>query len=127
HGLRILQWVRRATFLRVQTLGEKAATRRGRVCPQLSDYATCHALGAWLPCSPRLGFAIFRDCSFTNSSLNRTLCSADPGCCILSFQSGKSWKAPFRNPAGALRPAQCSVLAPFWLSPISSAASEKSR
>jgi hypothetical protein len=39
--------------------------------PQLSDFATCHAVNAGLLCGRRLGFAIFRDCGFMKSSLNR--------------------------------------------------------
>lgn len=46
------------------------------------------------------------------------------GHCNDIFQSGKSWKVPFRNPAGASPPVQSSVLAQFWSSPIFSAASE---
>ena len=54
----------------IQTLGEKWAAHFAAACPQLSDFATGHALGAGLPCRSRLGFAIFRDCGFMNSSLN---------------------------------------------------------
>ena len=68
----------------IQTLGEKWAAHFAAACPQLSDFATGHALGAGLPCCPRLGFAIFRDCGFMNSSLNRASRSAGMAAATIS-------------------------------------------